>query len=123
MPWKESAIVDERLKFVGRLLVGEKMAELCREFGISRKTGYKIWERYQKVGLHGLTDRSRRPVRYANQLPMQLEKTILNLKKEKPFWGAPKIREILARKYPEVKTLPEIANISLLWKKTPKVAA
>jgi len=96
--------VDERMKFVGRLLVGEKMAELCREFGISRKTGYKIWDRYQKVGLHGLTDRSRRPVRYANQLPMQLEKTILNIKTQRPFWGAPKIREILARKYPEVKT-------------------
>lgn len=104
MPWKESVIMDERMKFVGRLLVGEKMAELCREFGISRKTGYKIWDRYQKVGLHGLTDRSRRPVRYANQLPIQLEKTILNIKTERPFWGAPKIREILARKYPEVKT-------------------
>lgn len=104
MPWKESAIVDERMKFVGRLLVGEKMAELCREFGISRKTGYKIWDRYQKIGLHGLTDRSRRPVRYANQLPMQLEQTILKIKKERPFWGAPKIREILGRKYPEVKT-------------------
>ncbi len=103
MPWKESAIVDERMKFVGRLLVGEKMAELCREFGISRKTGYKIWDRYQKVGLYGLTDRSRRPVRYANQLPMQLEKAILNIKRERPFWGAPKIREILARKYPEVR--------------------
>lgn len=104
MPWKESAVVDERMKFVGRLLVGEKMAELCREFGISRKTGYKIWDRYQKIGLHGLTDRSRRPVRYANQLPMQLEQTILKIKKERPFWGAPKIREILGRKYPEVKT-------------------
>ncbi len=104
MPWKESALMDERMKFVGRLLVGEKMAELCREFGISRKTGYKIWDRYQKIGLHGLNDRSRRPVRCAKALPMQLEKTILTIKREKPFWGAPKIREILNRKYPEVKT-------------------
>ena len=92
------------MKFVSRLLSGDKMSELCAEFGISRKTGYKIWGRYQDCGLEGLTDRSRRPVRYANQLPMQIEKCILNLKKEKPSWGARKIKEILARKFPGVKT-------------------
>jgi transposase InsO family protein len=78
------------------------MSHLCEEFGISRKTGYKIFERYKEYGLEGLTDRSRRPHRYANQLPFQLEKVILQIKKEKPSWGAPKIREILIRKYPEV---------------------
>lgn len=104
MPWKESVIMDERMKFVARLLQGEKMTELCREFGISRKTGYKFWDRYKDVGLHGLTDRSRRPVRYANQLPTQIECEILRIKKDKPSWGAPKIREILRRKYPEVRT-------------------
>jgi len=103
MPWKVRSIVDERVKFIGRVLEGEKMVELCREFGISRKTGYKIWDRYQKVGLHGLTDRSRRPVRYAHQLPMQLEKAIVGIKKNRPSWGAPKIRALLMRKYPEVK--------------------
>ncbi len=96
--------MDERMKFIGRLLQGDKMAELCREFGISRKTGYKFWDRYKDVGLHGLTDRSRRPVRYANQLPMQIEKEILRIKQDKPSWGAPKIQERLRRKYPEVKT-------------------
>lgn len=104
MAWKECRVMDERMKFVGRLLSGDKMSELCAEFGISRKTGYKIWGRYQDCGLEGLTDRSRRPVRYANQLPMQIEKCILNLKKEKPSWGARKIKEILARKFPGVKT-------------------
>ncbi len=103
MPWKESAIVDERMKFVCRLLEGEKMSLLCREFGISRKTGYKIWDRYERVGLEGLNDRSRRPVRYAHQLPLQLEKTIVRLKEERASWGAAKIREILIRKYPQVK--------------------
>ena len=95
MPWKESCLVDERMKFVARLLEGERMAELCREYGISRKTGYKIWNRYQRIGLNGLTDRSRRPIHYAHQLPMQIEAAIVRLKKEKPSWGAPKIREIL----------------------------
>jgi len=57
--------MDERLRFVGRLLDGEAMTDVCREFGISRKTGYKIFDRYKEHGLEDLTDRSRRPVRYA----------------------------------------------------------
>ena len=57
--------MEERLRFVARLLDGEKMSGLCREFGISRKTGYKIFSRYKDSGLEGLTDRSRRPYRQA----------------------------------------------------------
>ena len=94
--------MDERLKFVARLLDGEKMAVLCREFGISRKTGYKLINRYNDSGLEGLTDRSRRPYRHANQLPFQIEKLIVRAKHDKPNWGAPKIRERLARLYPDV---------------------
>src|SRR6202030_4625265 len=67
VPWKECNQMDERLKFIARLLDGEKMAVLCRQFGISRKTGYKILTRYNEIGLEGLTDRSRRPYRHANQ--------------------------------------------------------
>jgi transposase-like protein len=43
MPWKVSSVMEERLRFVGRLLDGESMSDVCREFGISRKTGYKIY--------------------------------------------------------------------------------
>ena len=103
MPWKECSVMDEKLKFIGKLLDGEKMAVLCREFGISRKTGYKIWERYKTCGLEGLPSQSRRPYKQANQLPMQIESLIVGLKKEKPSWGAKKIRERLKRKYPGVK--------------------
>ena len=102
--------MDERLKFIARLLDGEKMAELCREFGISRKTGYKILTRYNETGLEGLTDRSRRPYRHANQLPFQIETQIVHLKQEKPSWGAPKIRERLARLYPDVHS-PAISTV------------
>jgi transposase len=49
--------MDERVRFVARLLEGEKMAALGREFAISRKTGYKIFDRYQESGLEALTDR------------------------------------------------------------------
>jgi transposase len=98
MPWKESSVMDERLRFVARLLEGEQMSHVCREFGISRKTGYKIFERYKGHGLEALTDRSRRPVRYANQLPQQVEAAIVTLKRDKPHWGARKIRELLVRR-------------------------
>ena len=47
--------MDERLRFVARLLEGEKMAPLCDEFGISRKTGYKIFDRYKDCGRHDLS--------------------------------------------------------------------
>jgi len=97
MPWKASSVMEERLRFVGRLLDGEAMTDVCREFGISRKTGYKLFDRYKEHGLEALSDRSRRPVRYANQLPQQVESLIVRLKGEKPHWGARKIRELLIR--------------------------
>ncbi|QQO19870.1 IS481 family transposase [Bradyrhizobium diazoefficiens] len=98
MPWKASSVMEERLRFVARLLDGEAMTEVCREFGISRKTGYKIFGRYKERGLEALSDRSRRPIRYANQLPQQLETLIVRLKSEKPHWGARNIRELLVRR-------------------------
>jgi putative transposase len=102
--------MDEKVKFIGRVLDGEKISELCEEFRISRKTGYKIFERYKSCGLDGLTDRSRRPYRQANQLPYQVERSILGLKKEYPGWGAPKLREKLMQRYPTI-TAPAISTV------------
>src|SRR5580693_8235129 len=99
MPWKECSVMDERLQFVARRLAGESMSELCQEFGISRKTGYKISDRYQDYGVQGLTDRSRRPHHYAHKLPFQVENYILNVKREHTSWGARKIRERLTRRF------------------------
>ena len=73
MPWKETCVRDERMRFIARLLDGEAMSRLCEEFGISRKTGYKIWNRYQNTGVYALVDRSRKPHRFGNQLPEQIE--------------------------------------------------
>ena len=95
MPWKECHVVDERVRFVARLLDGESMTALCAEFGISRKTGYKIYKRYKHEGQAGFADRSRRPERQANRLPSTLEAQIVRLKRKYPSWGAPKIREKL----------------------------
>ena len=75
--------MEERLRFVARLLDGEAMTDVCRDFGISRKTGYKIFDPYREHGLAALSDRSRRPVRFANQLPQQVEGLIVRLKAER----------------------------------------
>ena len=103
MPWKECNRMDERLRFVARILDGEKMTVVCREFGISRKTGYKIFNRYKDFGLRGLEDRARSPYRHPNKTPFQLEKAILQLKKDHTSWGAPKIRDKLLKQFPGIK--------------------
>lgn len=110
MPWLESYKMDEKVKFVSRLIEGEKMAPLCREFNISRKTGYQIWARYLQFGQEAFVEQKRTPYRYANKLPYQIEMLILDLKKEYPSWGAPKIREKIIRKHSDVR-VPAISTI------------
>ena len=90
MPSRECSVMDERLQLVARRLAGEPMAELCGEFGISRKPD-RIFERYQECEVQGLTDRSRNPYQYANQLPFQVENYILSIKREHPSWSVRKI--------------------------------
>ena len=111
MPWKECSVMEERLRFVARVLEGEAVTDVCREFGISRKTGYKILARYKDEGSEALNDRSRRPVRYANQLPPQIEGLIVSLKTGKPHWGARKIRELLIRRLPGDLRVPAQSTI------------
>lgn len=110
MPWKECNHMDERLRFVARLLDGEKMAPLCREFGISRKTGYKLYNRYKDEGLSGLEDKSRSPYRHPNKIPFQVEREVLRLKKNYTDWGAPKIRDKLVKLFPSIKP-PAVSTI------------
>ena len=68
MPWKECSVMDERLRFVARLIDGDSMTEVCRDFGISRKTGYKIFARSRIMALKrsptGLDARCATPISY-----------------------------------------------------------
>jgi transposase InsO family protein len=102
MPWKEVTAVNERMQFVARLKAGERMSDLCREFGISRKTGYKFERRYEQHGPGGLYDFSRRPRRLARQVSPGIQTAILELKRERPTWGAAKIQEVLHRRNPQI---------------------
>ena len=69
MPWKETKVTEERKSFVFRLQAGERMSDLCREYGISRKTGYKVVERFERDSVAGLTDRMSVPNRIPHRTP------------------------------------------------------
>ncbi len=78
MPWGETNHMDKRLRFVARTLDGEQVAVACREFGISRKTGYKIFNRHTDAGIKGLETRHV-PYRHPNKTPLQTERAILGI--------------------------------------------
>lgn len=101
MPWTETHVVDRRTEFVLRVLRNrEPFGELCREFGVSRKTGYKWRERFLRNGLSGLADHSRRPNKTPNEIGEAMVCQIVKLKLAHPGWGARKLRAVLERTVP-----------------------
>src|SRR6185369_5623945 len=101
MPWKEVNSMDERIKFVARYLGDEcTMTELCRAFGISRKSGYKWIERYQAGGVSGLVERSRTPHSHPNALSPAIKRLILEARARRPNWGPRKLKVVLERRHP-----------------------
>jgi putative transposase len=125
MPWNTRSHLDERMHFVSRAQSGEKVTDLCKEFGISRKTAYKFMGRYATHGPSGLHDVSRRPHHCPNETPEEIKSLILRTKQDKPTWGAGKIREWLVRKDPDLKipsrfTVHEILNRYDLVAKRPR---
>lgn len=77
----------------------------------------KIYDRYQEVGVRGLTDRSPRPYRHANQLPLVIEKTIVRLKREYPSWGGAEDPRRLRQRCPDVQC-PAAARSTPCWTAT-----
>src|SRR6266478_1497597 len=73
MPWKECSVMDERLRFVARLLDGEAMSAVCRAFGISRKTGYKIFDHIWQQSGADKKGKGRRGARFAPDSPLEEE--------------------------------------------------
>ena len=103
MPWKETCSMDEKVKFIGYYLEDEwSFAMLCREFGISRKTGYKYINRYHKFGIDGLNDLSRAPHNHPNAVPVEVEEAILSLRSAHPTWGPRKLQAWLKSHQPRI---------------------
>jgi len=101
MPWRESEVMEERSRFVVEYESGEwRMAELCRHYGIARKTGYKILARWQQDGADGLQDLSRIPHRHPNQTPAEIEQQVVAARQAHMRWGPRKLRSWLESRHP-----------------------
>lgn len=114
MPWKETCLMEERIKFIVYYLDHElSMSALCREFGISRKTGYKMVERYFEGGCDGLKDCSRAPFHHPNMVVESVEQAIVTARQRHPSWGPKKLRVWLIRQdgsvnWPAASTIGQI---------------
>jgi putative transposase len=115
MTWKERSHVDERVLLMGEYLKGERaMADLCREFGVSRKTAYKWLDRYRRDGPAGLHDRSRAPHSHPSRVEPAVLEALLQGRRAHPHWGARKILAWLARRQPDL-ALPVPSTVSAIF--------
>jgi len=94
------------------------MSELCRCYGITRKTGYKWIKRYRAEGLDGLKERSKRPLNSPSKTSRKIEEIIVKIRVLDPEWGAKKIHRILVRDHNyKVKELPSVTTINNILKR------
>ena len=100
MPWARTDWMSERVKFIAAYLEYEApFVDLCRDFGVSRKTGYKWVRRYEAEGASALTDRSRAPHDHPNAVAEEVVEAIVALRQKHPRWGPRKLKVVLARKW------------------------
>jgi putative transposase len=110
MPWTEVKPMDAKVLFLSDCLRNKSsFTELCRQHGISRKTGYKWYRRYKAQGISGLREQSRRPLYSPERIPYRVRKEIILLRK-KYTWGAKKLSEVLVKQHPEW-TVPSHSTI------------
>ncbi len=103
MPFKETRLSDQKMRFISAWLEGEStMSYLCARFGISRAWGYELVRRYQAEGPAGLDPRSRAPHHHGRAMPAEMAAAIVALRRERPTWGPKKLRAMLARRQPEL---------------------
>jgi transposase InsO family protein len=113
MPWKEVTPMSEREELVRQAEEGwVSMSEMCRAYGVSRKTGYKWLRRYREGGLKGLADQSRRPQHSPRRTEPEMEQVIIEARQAHPAWGGRKLKRYLERQgagaVPQPSTITEI---------------
>jgi putative transposase len=102
MPFKETCVLEETMRFVLACLEGEEtMSSLCQEFGISRQWGYEMLRRYRAGGPWGLEARSRAPHRPGCAMAGEIAEAIMALREEHPSWGPKKLRAVLMGRAPQ----------------------
>lgn len=99
MPWKASRPVDMKVEFVKRLMAGERMTELCREYGINRQTGYEVVARFKRYGSEGLEPQSRAPKRIPHRMNEAFAALVIAERQAHPTWGPKKLKAALERRH------------------------
>lgn len=124
MPWKETGPMDERLRFIAAISGGDglEMAEACRLFGISRKSGYKWLERYKAGGPAGLEDRSRAPKKSPWAIDAEVSAVVVAARNAHPTWGPRKLLDWLRPRQPKLQ-LPAASSVGDLLKRQGLVQA
>ncbi len=102
--------MSERLEFVKRWLDGERVVDLCREYGVSRKTAYKMRARYDEFGPRGLFDVSRARKTQSRRTPPEIEKLVVALRMKRSTWGPLKLEASLRKRHPGL-PIPSSATI------------
>ena len=104
LPWKETSPEDEQVRFIEQCQGGRvTLVEACRQFGISRKTGYRRLQRFRTCGWSGLGDRSRAPHSHPNETPRAIAERLIGAKQAHPTWGPKKVVASLRRVEPRVR--------------------
>lgn len=98
MPWKAKSPMDLRREFIRRLGENERLSDLCREYGISRKTGHKFKKRFERLGIEGLEDQSRAPKIIPHKTPAEVEAIVVAERKQHPTWGGKKLKAVLEKR-------------------------
>ena len=100
MPWSQATPMDEKTKFIADHLRGSfSISELCTNYGISRKTGYKWIDRYLHDGPPGLEDRSRTPYTAPNRTPQHIVDALVEVRGHHPSWGARKLLAFIEKRH------------------------
>jgi transposase InsO family protein len=117
MPWARTDWMSERVKFIAGYLQREaSFSELCLDFGISRKTGYKWVQRYEAEGVEALGDRSHAPHSHPQAVPGAVIEAVLSIRRRHPRWGPLKLRVVLGRLQPRL-VLPAASTIGAILKR------
>ena len=96
MPWKVSRAMDDaKMEFISRLRSGERMTDLCREYGIARKTGHKLQNRFAAEGVAGLAEHSRAPRHVPHKTSPKVAELVTEARREHPGWGPKKLKDVL----------------------------
>ncbi len=117
MPWKTTTTMEQKIEFICEWRTGKyTITELCKSFGISRPTAYKLIDRFENQGYEGLKELSRKPGKHPNTTDEKIVKSILRLKEKHKLWGAKKIRVLMFKEFPKDQ-IPSVVTVHNILRK------